>query len=846
MAVYKQFNTNEVVVSPFKANKRFRFENNQVSSSDVQIEYYQSQQGRYLSGSFDTGFNTMQDGVNIFHSIKQLYYTNYLTSSWGDPMVTASFRSGGTGPQQQDLGNNTYVGNTTGPRFENFLQSSLIQDRKFAQFSASIAPIGFAGTDTQISRSLTVNWNDTPDDDNIIFDAGQPNLTTLNPPIDDTYLLSTVTWNGDIADSPFLSALAPFTVGAVIPATNNTLLVTGGTTTVAANNINVDDNFTTSGIGTGAVVTVTVNTTIEAGGSCVSLTVTTAGSNYKAGDIITVTGAQLNTIFSGIGTTFNVGASDTYIIDIIDLDPTEVLTVNASQLVGERINPDVFLVADTPLGRGLTLKPNSDNIFQDASNTDLINLDFVQAPRGPSVISIPSMLYGEAIQPSSFQFEYTSSINFTRSIVEDDGQGNLIATQSSSPPTPGDPGVLYWSGSVGQIFYSQGIAVFTGPDSGSLREFAHNVGYKNNMNPNIVSSSISYSSSITIDENQYKCTVRDDEFSYTTNPSALGTPGVLTTKPGQLFSSFNVGNLSPAEGTYKIEPKTLLGTTKASTYYVFKDSNRGNIGQQYRVELRTAGNESLEFIGYDGNENGTRNLLGQSQFNSTGSAAGVAQAFCNAVNSVNGFNGEISCSLFTTNAANDSVHLIQSQAGVIGNTEIKYSDAFNLLLFNSVDYSPQPSRGQRYFGATSLGQGTYNVNGLDTFAGNKGAILNVVVDATPAVTSIEVSSSISTDVTVAESFGGRNHNVGDKLQILGSNLGGSGEGFINLVDADIVLSKNTEVYHDFCTGSLFSPYVTTVGLYNESNDLVCVGKLARPLPISLYTDTTFMINFDTN
>ena len=43
----------------------------------------------------------------------------------------------------------------------------------------------------------------------------------------------------------------------------------------------------------------------------------------------------------------------------------------------------------------------------------------------------------------------------------------------------------FFSGSVGQIFYSQGIAVITGPDSGSLREFAHNVGYKNNMNPNI-------------------------------------------------------------------------------------------------------------------------------------------------------------------------------------------------------------------------------------------------------------------------------------------------------------------------------------------------------------------------
>ena len=73
-----------------------------------------------------------------------------------------------------------------------------------------------------------------------------------------------------------------------------------------------------------------------------------------------------------------------------------------------------------------------------------------------------------------------------------------------------------------------------------------------------------------------------------------------------------------------------------------------------------------------------------------------------------------------------------------------------------------------------------------------------------------------------------------------------GNGFILLKTRDLDKSENTQIYHDFITGSYFSPYVTTVGLYNESNDLVCVGKLSRPLPISLYTDTTFMINFDTN
>jgi len=838
MAVYKQFNTNEVVVSPFKANKRFRFENNQVSSSDVCIEYYQSQQGTYLSGSFDTGFNTMQDGVNIFHSIKQLYYSNYLTSSWGDPMVTASFRSGGTGPQDQNLGQNSIVGNITGPRFENFLQSSVTQDRKFAQFSASVAPIGEAGTNTNVSESIDVNYNATPDSINIIFNAGEPNLESVG--IDETYVLSTATWNGDLADSPFESALAPFFVGAFISNNNSTLTVASGTAPSFITNIALNQ-FPQTGVGKDAEIRIAWDAT-----KVLNIEFTVAGEDYSAGDILTITADILNPLIPSATTQFTPGTSVQFIVEESDLNISPVQTINASQLVEERINPDVFLVADTPLGRGLTLKSNDVYNFITTAAADTITLTYLQAPRGPSVISIPSMLYGEAIQPSSFRFEYTSSINFTRSIVDDDGQGNLIATQSSSPSTPGDPGVPYWSGSIGQIFYSQGIAVITGPDSGSLREFAHNVGYKDNMNPNIISSSLSYSSSITIDENQYKCTVRESEFTFTTNPSALGVPGVLTTKPGQLFQSFDIGTISPVVGTYAIQPKTLLGTTNASTYYVFKDGDNNTIGQQYKIELRTVGNKSLEFIGWDGNGNGRRNALGQVQFNSTGSPAGIAQGFCDAINSVEGFNGEISCSLFTTQVANDSVHLIQSQAGEIGNTRIKYADSFNLLTFQDVNYAPQPSRGQEYFGNTLLGQTNYNIDGVDTYTGNKGAILNVTVNGTPRVVSIEVSSSNASNLTIAETFGGKNYNVGDILEIKGSDLGGSGIGYLNLVTDDVVKSNNVEVYHDFCTGSLFTPYVTTVGLYNEGNELVCVGKLARPLPISLYTDTTFMINFDTN
>jgi len=56
-------------------------------------------------------------------------------------------------------------------------------------------------------------------------------------------------------------------------------------------------------------------------------------------------------------------------------------------------------------------------------------------------------------------------------------------------------------------------------------------------------------------------------------------------------------------------------------------------------------------------------------------------------------------------------------------------------------------------------------------------------------------------------------------------------------------SLSGEVY-DFATGSYFESYITTVGLYNNANQLVAVGKLAQPLQSSNTTDTTILVNLD--
>ena len=54
----------------------------------------------------------------------------------------------------------------------------------------------------------------------------------------------------------------------------------------------------------------------------------------------------------------------------------------------------------------------------------------------------------------------------------------------------------------------------------------------------------------------------------------------------------------------------------------------------------------------------------------------------------------------------------------------------------------------------------------------------------------------------------------------------------------------TDTFNNFVTHSDFAPYITNVGLYNETNNLVALGKLARPIKNDLETPLNLVIRFD--
>ena len=48
------------------------------------------------------------------------------------------------------------------------------------------------------------------------------------------------------------------------------------------------------------------------------------------------------------------------------------------------------------------------------------------------------------------------------------------------------------------------------------------------------------------------------------------------------------------------------------------------------------------------------------------------------------------------------------------------------------------------------------------------------------------------------------------------------------------------------THSDFATYVTEIGLYNDNNELLAVGKLAKPIKNEKEMALTFVVRFDTN
>ena len=162
MSAYKQFTTKDIVITPFSANKGFRFKGNKLTASNVGVEVYFGtqppsnkliyptsqnfvwlvEQASSISGSQNaTGFVNKLNTNSVYSSVMQLYYSNYFGSMSGSLVATSSLIRGLEGPQNNPFAeynnlniglsgsNNTPIGAIKSPQYDNYLSSTTTQTR---------------------------------------------------------------------------------------------------------------------------------------------------------------------------------------------------------------------------------------------------------------------------------------------------------------------------------------------------------------------------------------------------------------------------------------------------------------------------------------------------------------------------------------------------------------------------------------------------------------------------------------------------------------------------------------------------------------------------------------------
>jgi len=139
MAAFKQFNSQDIIVSPLEVTKNFSFAgDSELSASDAGINRFLGNNVDYTSSlNIVTGKNNgdsqyLVSGSSVYNSVKELYYSNYLTQSFGDKIQTGSVLLGADAAGSVLLGSADSTG-----RYDNYLQNTLTQSRSFPTGSNS-------------------------------------------------------------------------------------------------------------------------------------------------------------------------------------------------------------------------------------------------------------------------------------------------------------------------------------------------------------------------------------------------------------------------------------------------------------------------------------------------------------------------------------------------------------------------------------------------------------------------------------------------------------------------------------------------------------------------------------
>jgi hypothetical protein len=228
--------------------------------------------------------------------------------------------------------------------------------------------------------------------------------------------------------------------------------------------------------------------------------------------------------------------------------------LNSTASLGSPVTTASLVPGSDVAGNVLVGPTSSAGRYWNYPQTDLIFEHYYPTSSNSyvGVLSVPVGLFGNYIQPGSFVWSADSGS------IYDDGEGNLILSSSQKI--------------CGQIFYPHGLAIITSNSSpGSSNLYGSAVfGYSLYGNftdeqviKNFVTSSnvtCSFSSSLTIYETQYKCTLNENEFNFSQNPS------IISGSEGEPYGYVTSSYFSPYVTTVGLydEDQNLLAVGKLS------------------------------------------------------------------------------------------------------------------------------------------------------------------------------------------------------------------------------------------------------------------------------------------
>ena len=182
MSAWKQFLASDIIVTPFTVNKGFTFPSSQFATGSdgqlVGIDRFLGTNVNWFDDKSTTGTLTTEYQALIYNSVKQLYYTNYLSSSTGDRVSQPVIFPG------SNASGDVLIGRVESPLYDNFLQSTLTPDRFFP--TASGAEVGVISIPSKIygdyivPNSFKAELNLAGSGIYVIIDDGQGNIVLEN------------------------------------------------------------------------------------------------------------------------------------------------------------------------------------------------------------------------------------------------------------------------------------------------------------------------------------------------------------------------------------------------------------------------------------------------------------------------------------------------------------------------------------------------------------------------------------------------------------------------------------------------------------------------------------------